>query len=498
MRYAAGARSLSDDTLDAIVVPVFTDGTVPAAVLDALGPLAGDVPATAARFAWSKPGASVWLAPGSGAPDLLLLGVGAAGEIDRDALIVAAMAAGRANDRPRVACLLALAAPSEPAAGTIVAENWVIGSYRFDRYRSGDHPVRPEEVWFWGTAAADVELGVVLGEAANRTRDLVNTPAGDLTPLMMAEHCRELGASYGFTVSVIRGQDLVDGGFGGLLGVGVGSANPPVLIEIERGRTDRPQLALVGKGITFDAGGLSLKTTKEMLTMKADMSGAAAIVSSLVAADRLGLGTRVKAYLACAENMPSGTAGRIGDVLRHRNGLTTEVVDADCEGRLVLGDALAYAAEHAPTHIVDIATLTASTGLGPDLWAGIGTDGTLVHDLLSAGADSGEPGWQLPLWTRYAARLRSDVADLRNHDPSIEYPFGSVLAAQFLRQFVGSVPWAHIDLALTVMRSDDTPIWRSGANGNGTRTLARHLMASDARTERSSHGTGFDAPDRRR
>jgi leucyl aminopeptidase len=217
-----------------------------------------------------------------------------------------------------------------------------------------------------------------------------------------------------------------------------------------------------------------------MLTMKADMSGAANVLSAVVAAERLGLPTHIRAYLACAENMPSGTALRIGDVIGHRNGLTTEVVDTDCEGRLVLSDVLALATEDNPTHLIDMATISSSTGLGPDMWAGLGTDRELVRQLIAAGDAAGEPGWELPLWSPYASRLRSEVADLRNSDPTVTSPFGAVLAAEYLRRFVGATPWAHIDLGLTVMRTDEADGWRKGANGNGTRTLISYLVDSSS------------------
>src|SRR5262249_25773111 len=280
-------------------------------------------------------------------------------------------------------------------------------------------------------------------------------------PADLADHCRTLARAHGFRVRVIEGAELRDQGFGGLVAVGAGSANPPALIELERGDPALPHVALVGKGITFDSGGLSLKSTREMQTMKADMAGAAAILGALVAAERLNSNTHVRAYLACAENMPGPTATRVGDVVRHRDGRTTEVVDTDCEGRLVLADALSLAVESRPRELVDIATLSSSTGLGPDLWAVLGTGDALVGALLDAGASSGERGWRLPLWAPYDELLRSDVADQRNVDPTIAYPFGAVLAARFLRPFAARIPWAHIDLGLTVMRSADTPAWRA-------------------------------------
>jgi leucyl aminopeptidase len=476
MRHTTSTRPLADDDLDAIVVPVLASGEVPAAALARLGPTGRHLPPIAARLRLSDAGAHAWVSTQPDGPDLLLACVGA--EATVDGLRVAAMTAGAIADRPRVASLLALARASDPTAAVAVTESWTMGAYRFDAYRADPTPAVGEEVVMWDCDAGAVETGAIIGEAANSARDLVNTPGGDLPPLALADRCRELAREYGFTVTVHRGQDLVDGRFGGLLAVGAGSANRPVLIEIERGRLDLPHLALVGKGITFDSGGLSIKSNLEMQTMKADMAGAASIIGALIAAQRLGVAAHVRAYLACAENMPGASAMRVGDVVRHRNGLTTEVVDTDCEGRLVLADALAYAAESSPTHVIDLATLSSSTGLGTELWAALGTDRALVRRLLDAGAASGEPGWELPLWEGYEGRLRSDVADVRNRDPTLAYAPGAVIAGLYLRRFVGGVPWAHVDLGLTVMRSAAGGGWRAGANGNGTRTLARYLLGA--------------------
>jgi leucyl aminopeptidase len=477
MRFTTSTRPLADESLDAIAVPVFSGGIVPVPALRALGQYGDGLPALAARLGLREAGSHWWVSTRPSGPDLLLTCVGPASDAGatEDGLRVAAMTTAKAADRQRVASLLTAGRPSDSDSAITVTESWVMGAYQFNRYRTDDRPAACEEIVMWGCDPAQVERGLVFGEAASSARDLINTPAGDLPPLALADRCRDLASAYGFAVNVHQGQALEDGGFGGLLAVGAGSINPPVLIELERGRRDLPHLALVGKGITFDSGGLSLKSTRDMQTMKADMAGAASIIGALIAAERLGAETHVRAYLACAENMPDGAAVRVGDIVRHRNGLTTEVIDTDCEGRLVLSDALTFAAEHRPTHIVDIATLAATTGLGPDLWAVLGTDASIVRQLLDAGTASGEPGWQLPLWDGYAGRLRSDVADLRNYDPTITQPFGAVLAALYLRHFVGGLPWAHIDLGLTVMRTEATAAWRPGANGNGTRTLARYL-----------------------
>ncbi|MDN3353637.1 M17 family peptidase N-terminal domain-containing protein [Actinomadura sp. DC4] len=471
MRCTTTTRPLLDPAFDAAVVPVFAGGEPPAALHSEPGLPA---PGVARRFGLTEAGDSCWVPAAGEGPDVLLVCVGKDAD-DEGGLRTAAMVAGRAVRRRRVACALASARPSDPRAATTVAESWLLGAYTFDAYRTADAPPACEELSLWHCDAAAVATGEVIGAAANRTRDLVNTPAGDLGPLDLAAHCQELAADHGFTVRLVQGQDLVDGGFGGLLGVGAGSARPPVLIEIERGRPDLPHVALVGKGITFDSGGLSIKTTSQMRTMKADMSGAASVIGALVALDRLESPVHVRAYLACAENMPGGGATRIGDVLRHRGGITTEVIDTDCEGRLVLGDALAYAAEAGPAEIIDVATLSSSTGLGPDMWAVLGNDPDIVAGLLRAGAESGEPGWELPLWEPYESRLSSGVADVRNHEPGMVSPFGAIFAALYLRRFTRGLPWAHIDLALTVMRDGDTAAWSAGANGNGTRTLARYL-----------------------
>jgi leucyl aminopeptidase len=492
MRYTTSTRPNGDDALDAIVVPVFAGGALPAGVAATVVAVAGvDLPAIASRLHPRELGDHAWVGARSDGPDLLLLCVGPAedgeaSEAGAEALRIAAMVAGRVVGRRRVASLLAAARPSDPGVAGLVAESWTMGAYRFDAYRPDPAPAGCEEVVMWGCDPVAVETGAVVGEATGLVRDLANTPGGDLPPLAFARRCGELGEQHGFTVRVVQGQELADGGFGGLVAVGAGSANPPVLIELERGARDQPHVALVGKGITFDSGGLSLKPSTDMLAMKGDMGGAAAIVGALVAADRLGLDTHVRAYLACAENMPGGSALRVGDVIRHRNGLTTEVVDTDCEGRLVLSDVLAYAAESAPVQLIDCATLSSRTGLGTDVWAVLGTDQALVGQLLAAGAAAGEPGWQLPLWDGYASRLASDTADLRNFDPSMPYPPNAVLAALYLRRFVADAPWAHVDLGVTTMRATATAAWRTGANGNGTRTLVHHLL----RTARDDAGSG--------
>ncbi|MBO9523698.1 MAG: leucyl aminopeptidase [Nocardioidaceae bacterium] len=461
-----------------IIVPVGVDGGVPPTVLRAVAGLGidADLEAWAPRLGLRRPGDTAVLPLGSGA-DVLLTAVGGADPaLEHDHVRQAAMAAARRLSPGGAAVNLTGTWSDEEGAYAAAAEGWTLGAYAYaapsdgavllSRMAPGDvRHAGPEEV---------VREAVVAASATNLARDLVNAPPGQLVPERLASLCADLGAALGFDVRVHRRPELEAGGFGGILGVGRGSENPPVLVELARGAGDS-HVALVGKGITFDAGGLSLKTSRGMLTMKADMSGAAAVLGAFVALATLGSDVSVRGYLACAENMPGPSATRIGDVLRHRGGRTVEVTDADCEGRLVVGDALAYAVEHAPAAIVDLATLTSSSGLGPQLWAGFGNDRPLLDEVLSAGSASGEPGWPMPLWEPYRPGLRSDVADARNFDPDATQAFGGITAALYLRPFVDDVPWAHVDLGLTVMRSAADDIWAGGAYGRGVRTLTRFL-----------------------
>ena len=359
--------------------------------------------------------------------------------------------------------------------GRAVVESALLAAYSYDAYRSCPRPA--PDLQFAGIAVADERVGRITADATNLARDLVNTPAEDLAPAGLAERCLKLAAGRDIPVRVLDEAELAEGGYGGLLGVGRGSVNPPRLVVLgEPARAGR-STALVGKGITFDSGGLSLKDAMPMLTMKCDMGGAAAVLATMAAAADLGVGEDLVGYLACAENSVSGQAYRPGDVLRHRNGTTVEVIDTDAEGRLVLADALSLAAESRPARIIDIATLTGATGLGPDLWAVMGTAPELNRELLAAGEAAGEPGWELPVWDGYRDSLRSDVADLRNYDPDARWGNGAILGALFLREFVAGIPWAHLDIAATAFRARESDAWAAGATGSPVRALVGWLCS---------------------
>lgn len=428
------------------------------------------------------------------ARNLLLIGLGPAQEAGPTAVRKAAMKAARSAARfASAATTLGQVGPAEEAAHAL-AEGVVLGAYRFLRYKvhPADEETREESrlrrvvVLAGGAPRAELRAGLrrgqVYAEAANWARDLVNTPAIDATPAFLAEEARAMASRAGLSCRVWTKAQLARGGFGGILGVGAGSVNEPRLVELAyRGGDGSPALALTGKGVTFDSGGLSLKDASGMEHMKIDMAGAAAVFAAMRAVAELELPVNVVAAVPSVENMPGGSAIRPGDVLRHRGGKTSEVVNTDAEGRLILADALAYLAERKPALVVDVATLTgaAMVALGVDISAVIGSDRELVEAILEAGRQEGEPAWELPLWTDYRRLLESTVADVKNVGPRWG---GAISAALFLKEFVGDVPWAHVDIAGTAY-SEGNDFWPKGATGAPARTLVR-LIETRARGQR--------------
>lgn len=425
---------------------------------------------------------------GIAAASVLLLGVGKKAEVRTDELRRAAgKVARQLAKRGSVATTLAQAAGRQPAeAVQAVVEGHLLGAYRFERYKtsSEEGPDRLETYtvlgsprWDTRSARAAVSRAEVVAQSVCFTRDLVNTPARDLTPAALAEAAREMAEEVGLEVRIWDEHELAEGGFGGILGVGQGSVNPPRLIELAyRGAAaSQAPIALTGKGITFDSGGLSLKTAEGMETMKDDMGGAAAVLGAMRAIALLGPKVNVVAAIPSAENMPSGSATRPGDVLRHRGGKTSEVLNTDAEGRLVLADALAYLVEKGARAIVDAATLTGAcmVALGEDLWGVFSTDRALARSLLAAGEAVGEPGWELPLHRPYRSLIDSDVADVRNIGKRYG---GAITAALFLAEFVGDVPWAHLDIAGPAFRDKPGDYAPRGATGVPVRTLVAYVL----------------------
>lgn len=365
-----------------------------------------------------------------------------------------------------------------------IAESTILTTYSYLQYK-GEKAQKKATVVETVTIQTDdarkaaakksVEEAVVVAEATCLARDWVNTPPADLRPPAFADAIKAT-APTGVRVTVWDEKRLAKENCGGIVGVGAGSGQPPRLVKLTYNPTGaKTHLALVGKGITFDSGGLSLKPGNSMMTMKCDMGGAAAIVAATHAIARLGLPIRITAFACIAENLPSGTATRPGDVLRMRSGATVEVHNTDAEGRLVLADGLALAVEAKPDHIVDAATLTgaAMIALGTRTTAVLGNDDALQDKVLAASERAGENAWRLPITEEIGAAVTtSTIADVRQHNPK---PYGGTLyAAAFLREFVGDASWAHLDIAGPAFNDggvfDYTPV---GGTGAGVRTLVR-------------------------
>ncbi|MFD7641181.1 leucyl aminopeptidase [Kitasatospora sp. NPDC059795] len=374
---------------------------------------------------------------------------------------------------------VALALPTEDVEA--VALGALLGSYAFGTYKAESKAPVAELVVLTDRkgskdAKAAVERATVLGEEMNRARDLVNTAPNDLNPKSFATIAQAAGKEHGLKVEVLDEKALTKGGFGGLLGVGNGSTNPPRLVKVAYTHPKaRASLAFVGKGITYDSGGISLKPAGHNETMKCDMAGAAAVFAAVVAAKRLGLQVNVTAWLALAENMPSGTATRPGDVLRMYGGKTVEVLNTDAEGRLVLADAIVRAGEEQPDVIVDVATLTGAMvlALGNRTFGVMANDDALRTQLHEAAGAVGEASWPMPLPADLRkGMVESTIADLANMG---ERMGGGLVAGLFLKEFVAEgIDWAHIDIAGPAFNEGGpfgyTP---KGGTASAVRTLVR-------------------------
>jgi leucyl aminopeptidase len=406
------------------------------------------------------------------------------GSDDAGAAIVrraAGLAGRRLAERGVLASVLHLDVDGGDAAATASVEGLLLGSYRFTAYKSDPRPSKIQEILLPNATTEALERGVALADATALARDLSNEPSSTLTPESLATRAREVADVAGLECTVYDEQRLEADGFGGLVEVGRGSTRPPRLIRLHHkpeGATGK--VVVIGKGITFDSGGLSLKDARGMETMKTDMSGGAAVIGAMSAIGRLNPRVEVVALVAASENMPGGSALKPGDVIRHYGGKTTEVLNTDAEGRLVLADTLAFASEDAPDAIVDVATLTGSITIALGLKiAGLFTnDDELGAEILAAAEASGERLWRMPLPDDVKAELVSEIADQKNIGSRWG---GSIIAATFLKEFVGhGIPWAHLDIAGTARAESDYDETPKGSSGFATRTLI-HWIEGRAR-----------------
>jgi leucyl aminopeptidase len=439
----------------------------------------------------------------------IVAGLGPSAALDDDALARATAAIVRAAGQHRRLALLAPEGAGEASGREVgvMAEAAMLAGYTFSELKS-----KPDAAPKLGTvtivtsgdvreARAEVAAAAVVAEAVGFARDLVNLPGGELTPSRFARLGAERAEAAGLQAEVLDETAIQELGLGGLLAVNKGSVHPPRLLKLTYEpageeadeETEAPvaadpeTVALVGKGITFDSGGLSLKPAEAMEGMKMDMAGAAAVIATMCALPALGAAVRVVSFTPMTDNMTGGDAQRPGDVYTARNGTTVEVLNTDAEGRLILGDALALAAEEAPAAIVDLATLTGAcmVALGERIAGLLSNDDALADRVSAAAAAAGERVWRLPLPADYRKQLDSDVADLKN----IGTRYGGTLTAGlFLKEFVKDTPWVHLDIAGPAYAKEPDGVNPKGGTGFGVRTLA-HLLgtwgAADDDTEKA-------------
>ncbi len=365
-----------------------------------------------------------------------------------------------------------------------VLEGVMLADYDFVKFKGKPEPKRFERIEVFTNGddtrkarrhLPQIEAGV---SACHRVRDLANTPAGDLYPEAFADLAQKLAKQHKLGIEILDGEALAQGGFNCVLAVGQGSTRGPRVIKLDYKPKEKPKkhVVLVGKGVCFDSGGLSLKDASGMETMKDDMAGAAIVLAILAACAEMQVPVQVTGLIGLAENMPSGSSFKPGDVLRSRSGKTIEVLNTDAEGRLVLADLLHYASELKPDHIVDLATLTGAcvVALGDGVSGIFGEDQKLVERLLDAGKATGEHLWQLPLVPEYREALKSHVADIKNI--SATRWGGAISAAMFLKDFVDHGSWAHVDLS-SCWSTTERDYRTQGASGEGPRWLLEWLMS---------------------
>jgi leucyl aminopeptidase len=366
-----------------------------------------------------------------------------------------------------------------------LTEGSMLGLYRFLKYKTNEENDRKKEIKTLtiltenASAARAMQKGVKTGEVVAEStvmvRDMVSSPSADMTPTIIAAKARDIAKEFGLKLQVLERQQMEKLGMGALLGVASGSAQPPKFIIVEyRSGGKKPFIALVGKTITFDSGGISIKPAENMDKMKDDMSGGAAVLGAIRSAAALKLPLNIVGLLPATENMPSGRAYKPGDVLRTLSGQTIEIISTDAEGRLILADALAYARQYKPAVIVDIATLTGAcrVALGQEAIGMLGTDDKVKQKMREAGEETGERVWEMPLWEGYYDLIKSDIADMKNAGGR---DGGVITAAALLSKFVQNYPWVHLDIAAMAWAEKDRPYTPKGATGIGVRLLTQFL-----------------------
>ncbi len=407
-------------------------------------------------------------------PHVLVVGLGEKEALDRDVAFRSAATAARqlaSKERGRVAFYLGDGWTPELNESAVCGA--IVGCQGQDLYRAEKNRYPLHDLVWAGADEATIEAGQILGESINLVRRLVNEPAQELYPESFVQYCRAVAEPCGMEIEVWDRQRLEAGRCGALLAVSRGSHRPPrlVILHYKGGPEGEAPLALVGKGVTFDSGGLSLKSAEGMKPMKGDMAGAATMLGAMQAIAKLKLPVNIIGLAGLVENMPGGDSYKPGDVLTARSGKTIEVLNADAEGRLVLADVLSVALGQGVSRIIDLATLTGAcvVALGTSV-AGVMTNSQPWCDVvLDAAADCGEPAWQLPMFSQYAKLIKSEVADIKNVG-EVRYG-GAITAAKFLEEFVGGIPWTHVDIAGPAFLEKAKAWMDGGGTGAFIRTL---------------------------
>jgi leucyl aminopeptidase len=442
-----------------------------------------------------KEGESVYLhLPGTGglqARRLLLVGVGeradyAAAQVSNFA--GAAVRTLRSRNARTIGLVSRFEGDNIARSVSAAAEGSVIALYDLDKYRTIEKEEKQiERVIIIASGAGDDELsraaerGRIVGESVNFTRDLANEPGGYLTPTIMAERAQEMSNQFGLEIDVLDQARMEQEGMGALLSVARGSDQPPKMMVLKYTPEGGAQagaggdyLALVGKGITFDTGGISIKPSENMELMKYDMTGGATVLGVMRAIAQLKPPIPVLGIVPASENMPSGKATKPGDVVRAMSGKTIEVINTDAEGRLILADAISYAKKLGATRVIDMATLTGAVSIAlGDVNTGImGTDQELINEVIESGREVGEKFWQLPLDKEYSKQIKSDIADIKNVGGR---KAGTITAAAFLKEFADGLSWAHLDIAGTAWGEEPKPFRSKGPTGVAVRTLVNFI-----------------------
>jgi leucyl aminopeptidase len=488
MKIAAVATPPGKLKTHLVALPVFEDKDLFDKSISALEKSGIVAPQIAAESFSGKKGQTL-LVTSSPTQLVLLVGMGKIAGLTLEAmrkLGAAAASAARAARSRTLACCEPGPDETTLAPETIaqsIAEGALLASYRFAKYqtRNVDERFDPAECAVVaahpGRLAAfstGVNCAKIICEAVYLARDLANAPGNEIYPETLARHARAVARKGKMKVTVFDERRIAALGMGGLIGVGQASAHQPRFIIMEyaprkAGKTT-PTIALVGKGITFDSGGISIKPSANMAEMKMDMSGAAAVIGTMQAVSRLALPVRLIGLVPAAENLPGGRALKPGDILKHLNGITSEIDNTDAEGRLILADGLAYAGRYSPDLIIDLATLTGAVvvALGHVTTGMVGTATDAMRQIEEAGERTYERVWQLPLFEEYERLIKSDVADVKNTGGRWA---GAITAGLFLKQFTGTFPWVHLDIAGTAIMEESTEYIPRGGSGVGVRLL---------------------------